>query len=295
MPDTHVAPTPGVANTRTDPSAWWRRMAAEPLVHFLAIGAVLFGIAAAVAPASDETRVIAVTRAVRQTISDQYAGVHLRPPTEAELAPLLENWVRTQILYREAMALGLDKGDDMIRERITHKMNLLVFSNIRLPEPTDAQLAAFLEANRGRYDQPARYDFLGLLPGAGLSREQAEAIAQQLSDEEAEPPADLVARVRPYANRTRDGAAALFGAVFADTLTSMAQDTWRAVPIAVEGSGETWLVTRLARVRAGRAAVLDEIRGDLIDGWQVESARLAAQKAVAEMGRKYRVTDVGAP
>ncbi|MBC7799094.1 MAG: peptidyl-prolyl cis-trans isomerase [Gemmatimonadaceae bacterium] len=294
MPDTNAVPTPDLATTRASRPAWWRGLLHEPLVHFMALGGLLFAASAVLAPAQDTSRVIAVTPAVRAEITALYAGTHGRPPNEAELAPLIENWVRTQILYREALALGLDKGDEMIRERITHKMNLLVFSSLRVPVPTDDELRAYLEANRAAYDQPARYDFLGLLVEPGLTREQAEAQAQALSDEENDPPADLVGRVRAYANRDRAGIAALFGTAFADTLAGMAQDTWRAVPIN-PSAGAEWLVTRVARMHPPRAADFDTIKPNLVDPWQTAAARALAQKAVADMGARYTILNGPAP
>lgn len=263
-------------------------MLAEPLVHFLALGGLLFALSAVLAPAEDRARVIEVTPETRREITEQFRGTRGRLPSEAELGPLIENWIRTQILYREALALGLDKGDEMIRERITHKMNLLVFSNLRVPQPTDEQLRAYFDANRARYDQPTRYDFLGLLVEGEGARAQAEAYVRALDAEDAEPPAELVARMRAFANRDRAGIVAPFGAAFADALAAMAPDTWRALPIE-PGGKPGWLVTRLARVREGRIADFEQVRPQLVEVWQTETGREMANKAVAEMGARYTI------
>ena len=263
-------------------------MLAEPLVHFLALGGLMLAVSVALAPDEDRSRVIEVTPEVRQEIATLFQGTRGRPPTDAELGPPIENWIRTQVLYREALSLGLDKGDEMIRERITHKMNLLVFSGLRVPSPTDGQLRTFFNANRARYDQPARYDVLGLLlPGAD-ARERAEAYAKVLGDDDTEPPAELVAQVRAYANRDRAGLASLFGTGFAGALAAMKPETWRALP--VEQSGQPgWLVTRLARVREGRPADFEQLRPTLIEAWKTETGREMANKAVAEISAHYTV------
>lgn len=287
MPDTNVAAGLSRRPVRGAHPAW-RRLLAEPLVHFLALGGLLFALSAVLAPSEDWSRLIEVTPEVRREITEQFRGTRGRLPSEAELAPLIENWIRTQILYREALSLGLDKGDEMIRERITHKMNLLVFSNLRVPQPTDEQLRAYFDANRARYDQPTRYDFLGLLVEGDGAREQAEAYVRALDAEDAEPPAELVARMRAFPNRDRAGIAAPFGAAFADALAAMEPDTWRALPI--EQSGKPgWLVTRLARVREARTASFEQVRPDLVEPWKVETGREMANKAVAEMGTRYTI------
>lgn len=294
MPDTNLMPN-GPLLRGPDPAAGpgrapaWRHLLAEPLVHFLALGGVLFALSAALAPAPDQGRVIEVSADVRREIADVYRATHGRPPTTVELAPLVDNWIRTQVLYREALALGLDRGDEMIRERITHKMNLLVFSQVAVPPPTEAGLRAWFEANRARYDQPTRYDFFGLLlEGAGgeASRMRAEAVARQLDGEDAEPPAELVAQVRVFANRDRAGVSALFGPGFADALAGLPLETWRALP--AEGSGQAgWMAVRLARVQEGRRAEFEQVRSAVEDAWRADTTRRLANEAVSKLAAGY--------
>ena len=289
MPDTNVKPALDRTLVPGPRPAWhpaWRRLLAEPLVHFLALGGLLFALSAALAPGEDRAKVIEVSADVRNEIIDLFQATHRRPPTATELAPLIENWIRTQILYREALALGLDRGDEMIRERITHKMNLLVFSRLQVPAPTEAGLRAWFEANRARYDQPVRYDFFGLALDATEAREGAESIARQLEGEEAEPPAELVARVRVFANRDRGGIAALFGPDFAASLAEMPLDAWRALP--TDGAGRTgWFVARVAQIREGRRAEFDEVRPQVEDAWRADTTRSMANEAVSALGRGY--------
>ena len=248
----------------------------------------MFAASTVLAPAPDRSRVIEVTPAVRDEIATLFRTAQKRDPSEAELTPLLDNWVRTQILYREALSLGLDKGDEMIRERITHKMNLLIFSSLQVPQPTEAQLRAFFDANQARYVQPRRYDIVGLLLDGGATREQAEANVEALSAEDADPPADLVAKVRPYSNRDRAGIAALFGLAFADAVTSMPPETWRALPI--EQAGQPgWLVALLVRVRDGKPADYDQVRPGLADTWMTETGRTMANKAITDLAARYTI------
>src|SRR5262245_23611306 len=93
-----------------------RALLREPLVHFLAIGAVLFAVNAAVAPSVGKERVIEVTPEARQKIVDVFKVERLRDPTQEEIGPLVDLWILNEITYREALSQGLDKGDEMIRE-----------------------------------------------------------------------------------------------------------------------------------------------------------------------------------
>src|SRR5690348_11459665 len=103
---------------------WTIRLTAllrEPLLHFLAIGSLIFAANAAVAPSVGKDRVVEVTPEVRQSIVEVFRVERHRDPTPDELAPLIDGWILNEITYREALAQGLDKGDEMIRERIMQK------------------------------------------------------------------------------------------------------------------------------------------------------------------------------
>src|SRR5262245_38894831 len=109
----------------------------EPLLHFLLIGSLLFAVHAVATPSISHERLIEIRPEVRQSIVDLYKskrntepGSELPAgPSAEELERLIDVWVLNEVLYREAIAQGLDKGDEMIRERIIQKMRLLIFGN----------------------------------------------------------------------------------------------------------------------------------------------------------------------
>src|SRR5215470_897760 len=150
-----------------------RALLHEPLVHFLAIGAVLFAVNAVVAPPVGKDKVIEVSPDVRQQIVDIFKRERNREPTSEELAPLLDGWILNEITFREALAQGLDKGDDMIRERIMQKMRLLIFGGLKVDDPTDAELRPWFEARRLRYDVPDLISFYEVPIGGAEAEEEA--------------------------------------------------------------------------------------------------------------------------
>src|SRR5262245_23780825 len=103
--------TEGLSPT-TDSSAGWawtvrlRRLLREPLLHFLALGSLIFAANAAVAPSVSKDRLIEVTSEVRQSIVDMFRVQRHRDPTPEEIAPLIDGWILNEITYREALAQG---------------------------------------------------------------------------------------------------------------------------------------------------------------------------------------------
>src|SRR5215470_13354499 len=136
-----------------------RLLLREPLLHFCVLGALIFGVDALVHPAAKDDREIIVTKAMRQSFVENFDEDKARVPSEAELEKMIESWVASEILYREGKALAVDRGDDMIRDRVAYKLQLLIFDQIRVPQPTEDELNAWFVNNHQRFDEPERVGF----------------------------------------------------------------------------------------------------------------------------------------
>lgn len=127
-------------------------------MHFLLIGLFLFLIHGRVSPGDSGSRRIVVGEAQVKDMVRQYQSTFNRPPTRPELDSLIENWVRSEILYREGLALGLDQDDAVIKRRILQKYELIAEEEGRV-EPTDADLAAYVKAHPAAFLPPAVVSF----------------------------------------------------------------------------------------------------------------------------------------
>jgi len=119
-----------------------RRILREPLLHFLLLGLALFTYYGRVAPDDDGKRRIVVTQAEVDLLATQFQGTWNRPPTPAELNGLVDSYVRDEILYREGVALGLDRDDAVIKRRVRQKLDVLFEESIAQNPATDADLQA---------------------------------------------------------------------------------------------------------------------------------------------------------
>ena len=135
------------------------RLVREPLVHFLLIGGAIYALYGFNAGGyeGDNERSVTVTSGDIQSMADQWLGLWSRPPTDDELAGVIRDHVRTQILYREAVAMGLDNGDIVIERRLAQKVELVARSLITPEEPTDQVLSDWYAANTDRFRQPDLY------------------------------------------------------------------------------------------------------------------------------------------
>lgn len=128
----------------------------EPLVHFLIAGAVLFIAMSGRAPDVGERRIV-VDEPVVAALVNHHVRAFRRPPTASELDDLIRDHVRGEVYYREALRLGLDADDEVIKKRLRNKMLAIAGAEAEAERPSDAQLQALLDTNPARYAAPPRF------------------------------------------------------------------------------------------------------------------------------------------
>ena len=136
-----------------------KALARAPLIHFLLIGAAIYALYGIIGGNEDggNERTVTVTAGDTQALTDQWIRLWSRPPTKDELAGVIRDHVRVQILYREAVAMGLDAGDTVIERRLAQKMEFLAQSLFTPEEPSDDELKIWYAANQDRFKQPDLY------------------------------------------------------------------------------------------------------------------------------------------
>src|ERR1700704_664934 len=260
-------------------SAAARFLRREPLLHFVLLGALIFGVDAVLHPPPKDDKVITVTKAMRQSFIDNFDEDKSRVPSDAELEKMIESWVASEILYREGKSLGVDRGDDMIRDRVAFKLQLLIFDQIRVAQPTEDQLRAWFADNHERFDEQERVGFY-------LTPPTDEIMAQrQLADIEGQHESeDLQKQTRAILGRPVSSLAASFGEGFRDALLALPLGQWKILQ-----SKDGWHVVRLDSRRAGLLANLDGVRDEAVRLWLTDETRKRAWEAVSRLKAGYAV------
>jgi hypothetical protein len=279
---TRAAPDPAhrvARSLRPAASRIWRFLSREPLVHFCVLGALIFAADATLHPPPKDDHTITVTKAMRQSFIDNFDEDKARVPSDAELQKMIDSWVASEILYREGKGLAVDRGDDMIRDRIAYKLQLLIFDQINVPQPTEAQLRAWFANNHERFDEPERVGFYLTPPtDEATARRQLEDIQAQHES------AELQKQTRAILARPVASLAPSFGAGFRDALLTLPVGKWALVQ-----SKDGWHVVRLDSRRAGVPASLDNVRDEAARIWHTDETRKRAWEAVNRLKASYTV------
>lgn len=259
--------------------AAWRIVRREPLVHFFLLGGLIFAIDAVLHPPDRTERVITVTRAMRQAMSENFDEDRERKATGAELNAMVENWVASEILYREGKLLGVDRGDDTIRDRIAFKLQLLIFSQIDAPSVTEAGLRDWFAANHERFDEPERVSFY-----LGPPTDEATARRHLGEISTGQEPPDLQQRTRAMVGRPISSLAPSFGEGFRNGLLALPQEQW-----AVLGSNEGWHLVRIDSRRPAVPAQFEDVQDEIVRVWKTDETRKRAWEAVKRLRANYTV------
>ena len=275
-----------------------RRLLKEPLVHFLLIGGGLFlvfgwrgGSAPSPAgPAGSPPAQIVVTHADIAQMVEQYEKTWQRPPTEEERKALIEDFVRSEIYYREAVAIGLDRDDPMLRRRLRQKMEFIFEDISSLAEPTDAELRAFLARHREKYLSERQLAFRQVYVDTTARGARAEADARQMlarlgagaDPDSVGDPTMLASKVAltPLWEIARQ-----FGDEFAGNLRDLAPGKW-AGPIR---SGFGLHLVLVSGSAGGEERELQEIRDAVKQDWIVERQQEVKDAAYARLRERYSV------
>ena len=165
------------------------RLLREPLLHFLAIGGLIFLLYAAVTgPRPEPINAIVIGPERVEQLRQGYRSVWRRLPTDDELKTMIDGFVREEIYYREALTLGLDRNDTVIRQRLRQKMEFLTDTGADLLEPAAGELEDYFDRNEKSYGKEPRLAFEQIYLGETPA---AETIAQTLRALRSDSSADL--------------------------------------------------------------------------------------------------------
>jgi PPIC-type PPIASE domain len=267
----------------------------EPLVHFLLLGAGLFMAFGLVGKrTSGESGKIVITQGQIEYLAAGYNRVHGRPASPEELEGLIRDYVREEVYCREALALGLDRDDPVIRNRLRLKMEFISDDVAAQAEPTDEQLRSYLKEHPDAFGIEPRFTFSQVYLNPERHRESLAHDAAQLLTRlnQTGDKADVSELGDPFLLEHKFVALAAsevakqFGEMFAAKLGELPRDQWQGP---VESGYGVHLVF-VSETTEGHVPTLEEVRDAVRREW-ANARRLAAnEKFYQDLLKRYTVT-----
>ena len=274
-----------------------KKLLREPLVHFLLLGAVLFAVYAYTERGRggvESSKQIQLSLDDLTQLALVFQSQWRREPTPDEFKRMVENKVQEEILYREGLALGLDKDDTIVKRRMAQKMQFLAEDVAAAHEPTATELKSWYERNSDKFAQPSRVSFRHLYfspdrRGTRVREDATNAVTKLVGQPEdsklAASLADPFMLQDYYRDRAPEFLGKEFGPKFAQAVAKLPSSSWQG-PIE---SGFGWHLVFVDAVIPGRVSAFEEIEPDVKTAWLAEQKARAWEKAYKDMRAKYVV------
>jgi peptidyl-prolyl cis-trans isomerase C len=271
------------------------RVRRDPALHFLLLGAALFAAYAWFGGNRADRRIVVSAQSVEALRLDHLRRTGALPDADAERA-LIERYVDDEVLYREALSLGLDRGDVIIRRRLIQSMEFLLEDTGSVEEPSLAELEAHLRLYRERYESPERFVLAHVFVdpgrrGGGTERDALELRRRLLAGTDPELLGDPFIHGTRLGPRSEREIAALLGVDFAARVAALPAGEW-SEPLA---SAFGLHLVRLEERLPARLPALDEVRDRVRRDWRAERRAEGQREGRERLRRAYDVRYDTAP
>ena len=268
----------------------------EPLVHFLLIAAGIFliselfsGVNSSESSQQDE---ILITQAQIKMISKGFEKTWQRPPSKQELESAIEVYIREEVFYREALAMGLDRNDGIVRRRLSQKIQFLTEDLASLEEPEDTILNAFLTTHADDYLRPARFSFKQVFlntskRGASAQTDAANLLKQlKKNDRNAAELGDSLMVAHQFTDVAEHDVSRSLGDDFLKAITTTPKGSWQG-PVK---SGFGLHLVRIDNREQQMQAELSEVRDAVLRDWKSEKLKLTNEAVYNSMRSQYKIS-----
>jgi len=268
----------------------------EPLVHFLLMGAaiyLLYGVFAEPAPEADD-KTIVVTAGELEWMRTSWEKRWNRLPTAEEFDGLIQQYIRETVLYREALTMGLNQHDQVIRRRLAQKLEFLAKDLVALTPPTEEELQAYFAEHQDRYQQPARYTFTQVFVDpdkrgdatlADAEEIKAELIALGDAIEQAGEFGDGFMLQTYYPDKDLLEIRKSFGSGFVETLTELSPGQWHGPVL----SGYGVHIVYVSHINQPPPPVFADNRERVMQDWQTDRGEELNEKFYANLRDNYTI------
>ena len=277
-----------------------KRLLKEPLLHFLVLGALLFvGYDLMDRDGNPAAGRIVVTQGKIENLRASFSRVWQRPPSPSELDGLIRDYIREEVAAREAVALGLDRDDTVIRRRLRQKMEF-VANDLAVPaEPSEAELEEFLAKHPDLFRHEPRITFrqVYLNPdGRGdTSKQEMARLLVELNQTGAEADVsrlgDTTLLVPELTDVPSSEVTRQFGEEFTRELLQAPEGRWHGPVSSGYGTHLVYVQSR----KPGRMAELSEVRGQVAREWADARRREHNEQFYRNLLARYAITVEGPP
>ena len=256
----------------------FKKILRDPLFHFLLLGAAIFAIYGfATRHRTDKPGEIVVTQGTIENLITGFTRTWQRAPTEVELQDLVRDYIREEAAYREALVMGLDRDDMIVRRRLRQKLEFLSDDLASRTEPSDKDLQTFLVAHPELFQRESLFSFNQIylnpqIHGANLRRDESRLLnLLQKGGPDLTAQGDPFLLPQSFQDISLSDAKKTFGEQFASALSALPVGHWQGPVSSSYGEHLILLSKHTDDHMPALAEVRDQVRGKWFDARRIEA------------------------
>jgi len=265
----------------------------EPLLHFLLIGAALFLVYSLQNEDLVENNRIVISEAEIDRLIAVWEKKRQRLPTQDELQGMIEQQVREEVMYREAIAMGLDKNDSIVRRRLAQKVEFISADLAALAKPGETELADYLAAHSKQFELPARIDFVQVYINPDKHADNIQDYVKRLLNELTQSASksdittlgDSLMLGQQHQQVSEHDVSRLFGKDFASQLFTLPLGSWQG-PVT---SGYGVHLVRVENKTAAQLPELQAVREKVQSEWSAKQRRVMDEAFYKGLRQRYEI------
>jgi PPIC-type PPIASE domain len=265
----------------------------QPLLHFLVLGGLLYGLYLGVGDnggGGTDAATIQISAGDIAALTESWMRTWRRPPTPDELVGIVRAYLEEEVLYREALAMGLDRDDTIVRRRLRQKLDFLADDLIQISPPDEATLETYLADNQERYGEASRLTFRQVFidparHGDALDDTLAATLAELAAGADPAQVGDPFLLPMTYDDVSVDKLARDLGAPFAEAVVELEPGTWSGPVVSPYGLH----LVRVDDIRTGGSPDLAAVREAVERDWYTEQRKQARDAYFRELAGRYDV------
>ncbi|MFD1316478.1 peptidyl-prolyl cis-trans isomerase [Namhaeicola litoreus] len=268
-----------------------KKLLKEPLVHFIFIGIFLFILYGLVNKNEKGGEVIRLDQSDVDNIIASWEMQWKRLPTEDELKNLLEQNIKQEIFYQEALKMNLDHNDEIIKRRLSQKMQFISNDIAALKKPTDQDLQDYFEANSEKYAFPPTFTFYQIIFSRDNRKDpKSDAIVvlknhSNASFDEMKNFGDKMPFPYSLTDINQDEIAYQFGSTLSESFENIPLNQWYGPVSSSFGEHLVFIANKIEK----RIPKLEEVKRDVLLDYEYNEQQKTNEAIMKELKKKYRV------
>lgn len=268
-----------------------KKLLKEPLLHFVLLGFLFFGLYNAVNKQNDSESVILIDDFDMNNIIASWEMQWKRLPTDEELKSLVDLNIKQEIFYQEALKMNLDHNDEIIKRRLAQKMQFLSNDLATISEPTDEDLQEFFDKNFEDYLTPSVYSFYQIIFSPDNRKDPKKDAEQtllkfkEISFEEMKNKGDALPFPFFFENQNANDINRQLGIQFSDNLNTMETNQW----IGPVSSGFGYHLVYIVEKTGPQIPDFDIVKDDLLRDLEYENQKILNDQLLQELKKNYKI------